>query len=98
MKKYAMLLMNPHFDVQKIRLDADGIEHHLICVRSFEEAMQIVITLKEEGFGAIELCGAFGEEFAYQLFEACDKQIPVGYITYPQHQETMINQFWKQDV
>lgn len=97
MKKYAFLLMNPCFDIQQIHMDVEGIEHHLLTVRSEQEAIEKVKKLAEEGFGVIEVCGAFGEELAQRMYEETDKQVPVGYVIYPQAQEEAVTLFWQSE-
>ena len=50
--------------------------------------------LGEEGFGAIEVCGAFGEELAKKMYEATGCKVPVGYVTTPQDQFEKALAFW----
>ena len=64
MKKWAMVIMNAGYDPEKdmARLDLEQVETHILTVRNPEEAVALAKRLGEEGFGAIEVCGAFGEE------------------------------------
>lgn len=94
-KKFAMLLMNENFTLQNFQIDVPGIEHHVFTVCSPEQAITLVRRLAKEGFGAIEVCGAFGEELAKNMHEAAAKKIPVGYIKYPSQQEEVIKNFWE---
>lgn len=43
--------------------------------------------LAEQGFGAIEVCGAFGEELARKMYEATGNKVSVGYIVCPPDQK-----------
>lgn len=63
-KKYAMLLMNEDFSSQNIQLDVSGIEHHIFTICTAKQAIELVQKQVKEGFGAIEVCSAFGEELA----------------------------------
>lgn len=95
MKKYAMLLMNPQFDSKRVQFDVEGIEHHMITVSSETEAINLVQQLVDEGFGAIEVCGAFGEVSAKRLYKATNERVPVGYVIYPDEQLESIMAFWE---
>ena len=72
MKKWAMVIMNAGYDPEKdmARLDLEQVETHILTVRNPEEAVALAKRLGEEGFGAIEVCGAFGEELAKKMYEA----------------------------
>lgn len=56
--------------------------------------MALAKRLGEEGFGAIEVCGAFGEELAKKMYEATGCKVPVGYVTTPQDQFEKALAFW----
>lgn len=85
MKKWAMVIMNAGYDPEKdmARLDLEQVETHILTVRNPEEAVALAKRLGEEGFGAIEVCGAFGEELAKKMYEATGCKVPVGYVTTP---------------
>ena len=79
-KKYAMMLMNEDFTSQDTQLNIPGIEHHIFTVCSADQAIELAKKLTKEGFGAIEVCGAFGEAGAKAVQEAVGKDISVSYI------------------
>ncbi len=78
MKKWAMVIMNAGYDPEKdmARLDLEQVETHILTVRNPEEAVALAKRLGEEGFGAIEVCGAFGEELAKKMYEATGCKVP----------------------
>lgn len=84
-KKWAMVIMNAGYDPEKdmARLDLEQVETHILTVRNPDEAVALAKRLGEEGFGAIEVCGAFGEELAKKMYEAAGCKVPVGYVTTP---------------
>ena len=84
-KKWAMVIMNAGYDPEKdmARLDLEQVE-----------AVAPAKRLGEEGFGAIEVCGAFGEELAKKMYEAAGCKVPVGYVTTPQDQFEKALAFW----
>ena len=87
MKKWAMVIMNAGYDPEKdmARWTWSRLRH-ILTVRNPEEAVALAKRLGEEGFGAIEVCGAFGEELAKKMYEATGCKVPVGYVTTPQDQ------------
>ncbi|NSJ54118.1 DUF6506 family protein [Enterocloster clostridioformis] len=95
-KKWAMVIMNAGYDPEKdmVRLDLEQVETHILTVRNPDEAVALAKRLGEEGFGAIEVCGAFGEELAKKMYEAAGCKIPVGYVTTPQDQFEKALAFW----
>lgn len=97
MKKYAMLLMNPAFDTEKGHacFGVDGIEHHILTIRCEQDAVKKASELADAGFGAIEVCGAFGEELARKMYDAAGHRLTVGYVTYPRDQEEANARFWE---
>ena len=96
MKKWAMVIMNAGYDPEKdmARLDLEQVETHILTVRNPEEAVALAKRLGEEGFGAIEVCGAFGEELAKKMYEATGCKVPVCYVTTPQDQFEKALAFW----
>lgn len=98
-KKYAMLIMNPLFNSETdcARIDTEVMENHILTVRNPEEALALCARLKAEGFGAVEVCGAFGEELARQMYEAMGKTISVGYVVTPQDQMEQALAFWTEE-
>ena len=96
MKKWAMVIMNAEYDPQKdtARLDTAGKETHILTVRNPKEAVELAKKLADNGFGAIEVCGAFGEELARQMYEATGCTVPVGYVVTPEAQFEKALKFW----
>ena len=72
-------------------------EGHILTVKNPEEAIELAKRLKEEGFGAIEVCGAFGAELAKKMYEATDKTVPVGYVFTPEDELPQAVKFWSED-
>lgn len=95
-KKWAMVIMNQGYDPERdtARLDLDQLDTYILTVRNPEEALALAKRLAEEGFGAIEVCGAFGGELAKEMYEATGRRVPVGYVTVPQDQLKKALEFW----
>ena len=96
-KKWAFIRMSGNADVMKARacIESEHDDFHILTVRNADEAVAMAKLLKEEGFGAIEVCGAFGPELAEKMFEATDRTVPVGYVVTPEDQQDLVMKFWR---
>ena len=66
----------------------------IFTVRSFEEAEEKVLELYQDGFGAIELCGAFGKERAARLTELTNHEVAIGYVVHEPELDPLFDQFF----
>ena len=82
-KKFAFMLMGDYEPTVHTAAFCDGpIETHIFTARSLEEAESIAARLAKEGYGVLELCGAFGEEGARRIRKAAGQTLAVGYVTH----------------
>lgn len=99
MKKFAFILMGPAYDPEKHQCcfhkeDSKASETHIYTVRNFEEAKEKVVNLQKEGYGAIELCGAFGKEKAAELAELTNHQVAIGYVVHEPELDPLFVEFF----
>ncbi len=83
-KRYAFVLMGQHYNPKEHRCDFDmptGTTS-LRTVRSMDEAKQTVLELQQAGYGAIELCGAFGRDAANEFTALTGGTIAIGYVVH----------------
>lgn len=95
MKKYAFVLMGD-YDTSVDRQDwlHAEMQSSIRTVRDFEEARQVVAELAADGYGCIELCGAFGQEHAQILIEETDGKVAIGYVVHDKEQDALFDQFF----
>jgi len=94
-KKYAFLLMGDSFVPEQHTAEfGTGIKTCIYTVRNKQEAREKVIQLKDEGFGAIELCGAFGRDFALELIGLTNGELPIGYCVNEPEQDHLFAEFF----
>lgn len=95
-KKFAFLLMGKDFDTSKDTavFETPAATCHIFTVNSPEDGLKRAIACAEEGFGAIELCGAFGEEGADAIFRATGEKVAVGYVTHDPKQDSLFAAFF----
>ncbi len=96
MKKFAFILMGGHYSPQEHQacFDTGKQVTYIVTVRDFEEAREAVKRLEAEGVGAVELCGAFGEERTKELIELTGNRIAIGYVTHLESQDGLFAAFF----
>ncbi|MBU5484356.1 hypothetical protein KQI86_08445 [Clostridium sp. MSJ-11] len=95
-KKFAFLLMGSHYNPEehKACFETEKQITYIFTVRSFQEAYDKLSFLESEGVGAIELCGAFGEESAEKMIELTNNKIAIGYVTHKPEQDNLFEDFF----
>lgn len=95
-KKFAFILMSNTYNPEEHQacFDKETMTTCIYTVRSFEEACEKLKTLAEEGFGAVELCGAFGPEKAQKLIELTGNKIAIGYVVHNPEQDSLFDAFF----
>lgn len=83
-KKFAFLLMGPDYCPAQhtATFETQATMTRICTVRDFAEACKQVQQLQQEGFGAVELCGAFGQEKAAELTALTGNRMAIGYVTH----------------
>lgn len=87
-KKYAFLLMGSQYNptVHQACFEAGDRATYIYTARDFEEAKDRVRYCLNAQFGAMELCGAFGEEKAKEIIAMTQNKVAVGFVThFPEH-------------
>lgn len=80
MKKYAMMLMgNYDTATDTAEFIRGNTLTRLVTVLNMDEAKDVACRLQAEGFGCIELCGAFGKENARLLIQETEGKMAIGY-------------------
>ena len=95
-KKYAFMIMGGEYDpaVHQARFATDRGETHIRTVRDFAGAKTMAVSLRDEGVGAIELCGAFTPENARELVDITGGDVAVGYVIHDPAQDGLFAKFF----
>ena len=96
MKKFAFILMGPQYDMEKHQsaYETPGHLTSIFTVNTFEDARKRALQCREEGYGCIELCGAFGEEKTREIIELTGGQMAVGYVIHLPEQDELFERFF----
>jgi len=96
MKKFAYILMgttlNPSTHTAEFEVSFGKI--CIFTVRNANEAKEKVAELWHEGFGAIELCGAFNRNLARELIDLTNNEVAIGYSIHQPEQDKLFTQFF----
>jgi len=92
MKKFAYILMGSDNETAEIR--TKFAEIFIFTVKNLQEAKEKVINLWQDGYGAIELCGAFGRNFALELISLTNNEVVIGYVVNEPEQNEIIKKFF----
>lgn len=74
--------MGPYSGKDDVRFPERSDTTRMIGVPDIENAERIAVSLRNEGYDAIELCGAFGADGARRIIEATGHEIAVGFVTH----------------
>ena len=96
MRKYAFLFMGGYEPEQAARLrETAGTTTDVFTVQDFNEAKEKVAGLYREGYGALELCGAFGKENAAELARLTDHKMAIGYCVHDPDMDELFDRFFQ---
>ena len=95
-KKFAFLLMGNHYEPEHHQacFETEKQLTYIFTVKDFEAAKEKVGELAKQGFGAVELCGAFGEEKTRELIALTEGRIAMGFVTHFPEQDPLFMDFF----
>jgi hypothetical protein len=95
-KKYAFLLMGSDFNTEQdqVCFETKKFISCLYTVKNPEEAKLKVLELAGEGYGAIELCGAFTRKLADEFISITKGKIAIGYVVHNPEQDSLFSAFF----
>ena len=99
MKKFAMMLMNPLFQPEQHNalFQTGDIENHIFTVRDEKEALAKVPDLIKNGFGVLEVCGAFSSDLVQTMRKAAGSRLCIGAVAYRPEDEAALEQYWGEE-
>ena len=95
-KKFAFILMGGHYipEVHQSAFETENQITYICTVRNYEEALEKVDMLVSDGVGAIELCGAFGDEKAKEIIKRTNNKVVIGHVINEPTQEKLVQEFF----
>lgn len=100
MKKFAMMLMNPLFEPEthKAVFQTGNVENHIVTVRNEKEALEKTQVLVLEGFGVLEVCGAFEEKLVQKMLDITAGKLCIGRVVYSPEQIETLENYWSNEI
>lgn len=65
----------------------------VICVSTMDEAIITAKTMVQNDIQVIELCGEFGQSGAFQIINAINCKVPVGYVSFVGYEHDKLTDF-----
>lgn len=65
----------------------------VICVQSLDAAIIVAKQMVVDGVQVIELCGEFGQSGAFQIVNAINCKVPVGYVSFVGYEHDKLTDF-----
>lgn len=95
-KKFAFILMGAHYIPEQHHAEFETEKQitYIVTVKDADEAYAKVMELKNDGVGAIELCGAFGPDMTQKIIDITNKEIAIGYVTHFPEQDGLFASFF----
>ena len=94
-KKFASILMGGGYRAEHHAVfETEGCDTYIYTVQDFEAAKKLIQRLCAEGFGAVELCGAFGEEKARELIALTEGKLAIGFSVHFPEQDELFDRFF----
>lgn len=95
MKKYAMMVLGD-YDTEHDTAEFvhGGMLTRFVTVRDIDEAKETAKKLLVEGFGCLEMCGAFGKENARMLAAETGGRMAIGYCVSDPDMEEKLTEFF----
>ncbi|MCG3207685.1 MAG: hypothetical protein FOGNACKC_01285 [Anaerolineae bacterium] len=83
----AFIFVAPEVDPQQHRATVltPAVELTAVAVNNYMEAVEVCLTMADEGFVAFELCGGFGHIGAAKVAEALAGKAAVGVVRFDNH-------------
>lgn len=95
-RKFAFILMGNHYDPEQHQACFETRDQttRILTVPDYEAAKALVADLYAQGYGAIELCGAFDQEKAQELIRLTGGKMVVGYVVKEPGQDALAEAFF----
>lgn len=95
-KKYGFIIMGDYdVDKDRARFESKDLITEIVTVRNMEEAKLRLASMRREGFGAIETCGAFSEEDLEVLKEVLGGEVGIARVVATRDQGQLLKDFFQ---
>lgn len=97
--RYGYIILGDGYDSAKhhANIVSPQFSSTIICAQSIKQAIGIAKQMVKDGVEVIELCGEFGQSGAFQIVNAIDCKVPVGYVSFAGYEHDKLTDFLSRD-
>lgn len=97
--KYGYIILGDGYQAAQHRatISSPQFSSHIICAETVKEAIIIAKQMVQDGIEVIELCGEFGQSGAFQIVNAINCKVPVGYVSFAGYEHDKLTDFLSDD-
>ena len=97
--KYGYIILGEGYQAAQHRatINSPQFSSNIICAETIKDAIIIAKQMVQDGIEVIELCGEFGQSGAFQIVNAIDCKVPVGYVSFAGYEHDKLTDFLSGD-
>lgn len=98
LSRYGYIILGNAYQAEKhhASINSPKFSSTIICTETIAQAIIIAKQMVVDGIEVIELCGNFGQSGAFQIVNAIDCKIPVGYVSFVGYEHDKLTDFLDQ--
>lgn len=97
--KYGYIILGDGYQAEQhhATISSSQFSSSIICAETLKHAITIAKKMVQDGIEVIELCGEFGQSGAYQIVNAINCKVPVGYVSFVGYEHDKLTDFLSSD-
>lgn len=97
--RYGYIILGDAYEAEKHQaiIKSSKFSSTIICAQTIRQAIIIAKQMVKDGIEVIELCGEFGQSGAFQIINAIDCKVPVGYVSFVGYEHDKLTDFLSRD-
>ncbi|MGL1922223.1 MAG: DUF6506 family protein [Hyphomicrobiales bacterium] len=97
--KYGYIILGEGYipPIHNATIESKQFSSTVICAETIESAAIVAKKMVKDGIEVIELCGEFGQTGAFQIINAINCKVPVGYVSFSGYEHDKLTDFLSKD-
>ncbi|PCI87819.1 MAG: hypothetical protein COB24_05210 [Hyphomicrobiales bacterium] len=97
--KYGYIILGDGYQAEqhRVTISSAHFSSSIICGKTIRDAILIAKQMVLDGIEVIELCGEFGQSGAFQIVNAINCKVPVGYVSFVSYEHDKLTDFLSRD-
>ncbi len=95
LKNYGYIILGNDYDAKQhhAKISSPNFNSTVICTETVSQAIDIAQQMVNDGIEVIELCGGFGQSGAFQIVNAINCKVPVGFVSFAGYEHDKLTDF-----